>query len=101
MGKSPSLTLVLGRKEREMKTRLKAIHCFWLPSQVTFSIAAACAAAAISQVGLVGLMSGVFVSVVMLKNSTLQTAAACCAAADWTVLVWKVFDRGKNCSSMS
>ena len=54
---------------------------FWLPSQVIFSIAAACAAAAILQVGLVGLMSGVLVSVAMLKNSTLQTAAACCAAA--------------------
>ena len=54
----------------------------WLPFQVTFFIAAACAAAAISQVGFFGLMSGVFVSVVMLVGATLQTAAACRAAAN-------------------
>ena len=48
---------------------------------MTFSIAAACAAAAISQVGFFGLMSGAFLSVVMLVGAMLQTAAACRAAA--------------------
>ena len=48
---------------------------------MTFSIAAACAGAAISQVGFFGLMSGVFFSVVMLVGAMLQTAAACRAAA--------------------
>ena len=81
MGKSPSLNSGAWKKGKGNEDTSQRYSLLWLPSQVTFSIAAACAAAAISQVGFLGLMSGVFLSVVMLVGATLQIAAACRAAA--------------------